>query len=318
MSLAVIGGSSLMKPSANTQKAVGIFGGPEALSEGVSSAFFEGSSRARTAFAANMETVSKDALIADSGDSVFAASALSADEEQKPVSGFYRYRTVKGDTLASLAKKFSLAESTLLAVNPHISSKSLRRGTTLSVPPMDGKSYVALEGETLSSIAAKFQTAQIDIAAVNEGAASLEPGQRIFIPGLFDATKEDIYNKTPVALFSPAQGKNWGIIHAHNAVDISNLCGTPVVSAAPGVVVADEKYGDGEDDWNGGYGKFVLVEHFGGIRTRYAHLRRTAVSVGDAVRRGQKIGEMGDTGVASQCHLHFEVYGAANPFAAAQ
>jgi murein DD-endopeptidase MepM/ murein hydrolase activator NlpD len=115
----------------------------------------------------------------------------------------------------------------------------------------------------------------------------------------------------------PAYGYDWGILHHYNAVDIAASCGTPVVAAAEGLVVPDDSFGDGVDGWNGGYGSFVLIEHpFGdGVRTRYAHLGKALVSIGDYVKQGQEIGIMGDTGEATGCHVHFEVYGAQNPFA---
>jgi murein DD-endopeptidase MepM/ murein hydrolase activator NlpD len=114
----------------------------------------------------------------------------------------------------------------------------------------------------------------------------------------------------------PADGFNWGKVHHYNAVDISNKCGTPIRASAEGLVVPDENFGSGIGNWNGGYGEFVLIEHpFGdGTRTRYAHLSKILVGVGDYVKQGQQIGIMGDTGDATGCHLHFEVYGAENPF----
>lgn len=113
----------------------------------------------------------------------------------------------------------------------------------------------------------------------------------------------------------PAKGFNWGILHNHNAVDIANACGTPIVAAADGLVVPDNSFGDGASGWNGGYGKFVLLEHPNGTRTRYAHLSEIDVSIGAYVKQGARIGLMGETGEATGCHVHFEVYGVKNPFA---
>lgn len=117
---------------------------------------------------------------------------------------------------------------------------------------------------------------------------------------------------------SPTQGFNFGKIHNNNAVDIANSCGTVIVAAADGLVVPDKNYPDGKAGWNGGYGGFVLLDHPSGAKTRYAHLEKVLVDVGDFVRQGQKIGLMGSTGNVhgvTGCHLHFEVLGAKNPFA---
>ncbi len=108
----------------------------------------------------------------------------------------------------------------------------------------------------------------------------------------------------------PALGWNWGILHDRNAVDIANACGTPVKAAAEGLVL--EAHADG---WNGGYGKYVVLEHPNGTRTRYAHLQSLSVEIGNYLKQGQALGLMGQTGEATGCHVHFEVEGARNPFA---
>lgn len=59
--------------------------------------------------------------------------------------------------------------------------------------------------------------------------------------------------------------------------------------------------------WKGGYGNLIEVEHANGIRTRYGHLSGIGVAPGQAVRQGQKIGEMGSTGRSTGVHLHYEV-----------
>jgi len=116
----------------------------------------------------------------------------------------------------------------------------------------------------------------------------------------------------------PTSGFNWGEIHSENAVDIANYCGAPVFSVYQGEVVADDHYGAGTEEWNGGYGHFILLEHPGGLKTRYAHLGAITVKERDSVRQGDLIGYVGATGNvhgATGCHLHFEVLGGENPFA---
>lgn len=115
----------------------------------------------------------------------------------------------------------------------------------------------------------------------------------------------------------PVRNHVIGGLYAGGTVDFAAACGTPVVAAADGLVVPDENNPDDAGGWNGGYGNFVYLEHsFGsGIFTRYAHLSKLLVNVGDYVKQGQTIGLVGKTGDATGCHLHFEVVGAANPFA---
>jgi murein DD-endopeptidase MepM/ murein hydrolase activator NlpD len=108
----------------------------------------------------------------------------------------------------------------------------------------------------------------------------------------------------------PTTGINWGKLHPKNAVDIAASCGTPVYASESGLVVNLAKNG-----WNSGYGKYIEIEHLGGIKTLYAHLSAINVSIGDYLTKGEKIGEIGETGESTGCHLHFEVKGAKNPFA---
>ena len=85
----------------------------------------------------------------------------------------------------------------------------------------------------------------------------------------------------------------------HEGIDIASSYGTDIYAADGGVVVMAE--------WYYGYGNLIVIEHINGETTRYAHLDSMAVSVGDEVGQGQYIGAMGETGVASGVHLHFEV-----------
>ncbi len=108
----------------------------------------------------------------------------------------------------------------------------------------------------------------------------------------------------------PTQGFNWGKLHPRNAVDIANSCGTAIVASAGGLV-SDISL----DSWSEGYGYYVILSHPNGTKTRYAHLDKINVSLGEYVKQGEVIGTMGRTGDATGCHVHFEVEGATNPFA---
>jgi len=105
-------------------------------------------------------------------------------------------------------------------------------------------------------------------------------------------------------------GRRWG--RMHKGIDIAAPVGTPVVAAAPGVVVSA--------GWNrGGYGNLVEIQHPDGSLTIYAHNNRILVRRGQEVAQGQQISEMGSTGRSTGPHCHFEVHppgrGAVNPIA---
>ncbi len=141
-----------------------------------------------------------------------------------------------------------------------------------------------------------------------------------FLPGSFNSvdTTPRSFKSLEKAFILPTPGFNWGEIHGVNAVDIANYCGALVFSAYSGEVIADPNYGSGLEGWNGGYGLFVLIKHTGSLQTRYAHLVKVMVGVGDYVRQGTLIGYVGASGNVhgvTGCHVHFEVLGGNNPFA---
>lgn len=91
----------------------------------------------------------------------------------------------------------------------------------------------------------------------------------------------------------------------HRGIDFAASAGTPVVASLPGRVVSAGPLG--------GYGNQVLVQHADGVQTRYGHLSVIAVRPGQVVAAGQGIGAVGDTGVSTGSHLHFEVVVAGVP-----
>jgi murein DD-endopeptidase MepM/ murein hydrolase activator NlpD len=90
-----------------------------------------------------------------------------------------------------------------------------------------------------------------------------------------------------------------GVNKYHRGVDLRAAYGEPIGAADGGTVVfAGEQ---------GGYGQTVVVEHAGGVRTRYAHLSSLMTEAGAEVKAGEPIGRAGRSGRATGTHLHFEV-----------
>lgn len=85
----------------------------------------------------------------------------------------------------------------------------------------------------------------------------------------------------------------------HQGMDIANRHGAPVIAPADGVVV----FAGSE----GAYGKVLVLDHGFGIKTRFAHLSEFHVERGVNVKRGQRIGSIGNTGRSTGPHLHYEV-----------
>ena len=90
-----------------------------------------------------------------------------------------------------------------------------------------------------------------------------------------------------------------GMPHFHAGVDIGAAYGKAVPAAGNGEVVFAGA--------QGGYGNTVVIEHAGGVRTRYAHLSEIDVAEGSRVEAGSMIGRVGSSGRSTGPHLHFEV-----------
>ncbi|RMF59954.1 MAG: M23 family metallopeptidase, partial [Calditrichaeota bacterium] len=95
--------------------------------------------------------------------------------------------------------------------------------------------------------------------------------------------------------FHPILHKN----HFHKGVDLATNKGTPVYATADGYVTFA--------GLNGGFGRMVEINHKYGFVTYYGHLNKIYVRKGQFVKRGEKIGEVGKTGLATNTHLHYEV-----------
>lgn len=97
--------------------------------------------------------------------------------------------------------------------------------------------------------------------------------------------------------FTSGFKKRWG--RMHKGVDWACPIGTAVKASCAGTVV--------QSGWSNGYGYCVTLRHADGRQTRYGHLKKTLVSVGQTVSQGEKIGLSGNTGRSTGPHLHFEI-----------
>jgi murein DD-endopeptidase MepM/ murein hydrolase activator NlpD len=95
---------------------------------------------------------------------------------------------------------------------------------------------------------------------------------------------------------NPFGGAGWEF---HSGQDIEADPGAPVVCGASGRVTFV--------GWQNGYGQLVVVDHGGGLTTRYAHLSHIDVEMDQVVSRGQLVGKVGSTGRSTGPHLHYEV-----------
>ena len=91
-----------------------------------------------------------------------------------------------------------------------------------------------------------------------------------------------------------------GLKGHHKGIDIKAPHGTPIYAPGAGTVIRTQKS-------DKGYGYLLIIDHGQGVHSRYAHLSRFDVKVGDRVTAGMTIGRVGSTGKSTGPHLHFEV-----------
>lgn len=122
-----------------------------------------------------------------------------------------------------------------------------------------------------------------------------------FVSDYKDNTISDYYYsfKKPIlrGIITSRYGGRWG--RMHNGIDIADNLGTEIYASQDGSVIFSGNAG--------AYGNLIKIEHKYGYVTYYAHCNKLLVNVGDHVKQGQLIAQMGSTGRSTGSHVHFEV-----------
>jgi LysM repeat protein len=232
-----------------------------------------------------------------------------------------------GDNPEIIGVKFGVSADTILWANNLKDGDLIHPGDKLTILPINGIRIKVAFKDTIASLAKKYQGKADEIIAFNDlpDEGALKIGEYIIIPGGEPVTAVSPKSSSPKAsapkyasstikasswLIFPTTGYDWGKIHSYNGVDVASACGTPIYAAAAGRVILSDASG-----WNGGYGKYIKIQHTNGVITLYGHASQLLAVQGEQVAQGQLIAYMGTTGRSTGCHLHFEVRGAANPLA---
>jgi len=256
------------------------------------------------------------ALLPESGPS----GTIADIQDKKPSADQISIYVVReGDTLSQIAEMFDVTTNTVLWSNDLKSARDIHPGDTLVILPIDGIEHVVAKGDTAASLAKKYKADAAEILSFNNIEA-LKVGETIIIPHGVEAptpkarsvgTARISGGPSLIGYFlRPLLGgiKTQGI-HGYNGIDIGVPVGTPVMASAPGTVLVARSSG-----YNGGYGRYIVVQHPNGTQTLYAHLSEIYVSSGSNVSQGEVIGASGNSGRSTGPHLHYEVHGARNPF----
>lgn len=218
------------------------------------------------------------------------------------------YEVQPGDTLSSIASRYGVPVSWLMASN-NLVSTTIYPGQKIFVV-RDGVLHTVKEGETLASIAAAYGVSAEKIAATNGLTLKdgLKPGQRLYIPNPavvpeVEKLRESKFiwpvRGTLTSPFGPRIHPIYGIPSFHTGIDIAVPEGTKVLAADEGTVTFA--------GWQDGFGLLVVIDHGNGYETYYGHLSKILVVPGQKVSRGEVVALSGNTGLSTGPHLHFEV-----------
>ena len=256
----------------------------------------------------------------------------------------YEYTIVAGDTLSGISLKLNIPIEDLIALNPdklQSVNSTLHINDTLiiTVPEPElsiehvERNYVdedydaeiiiiprddwyTTETNVIQQPSAGHHRAIVDQHFINDEESMrevlIEEIDIEAVPKIMErGTKipptyiKPIYGGRISSYFGYRNAPTAGATTYHRGVDWAVASGTSVMASCGGTV--------SQAGWSGSYGYMVLITHPGGTQTRYAHLSKILVSVGQTVSQGEVIARSGNTGRSTGPHLHFEIIIGGNP-----
>ena len=250
----------------------------------------------------------------------------------------YEYKIVAGDTLSGISLKLDITIDDLLALNsdklesanstlhiddtliitvpePELSIEHVERNyvdedydADIIVIPRDD--WYTTEYNVIQQPSAGHHRAIVDQHFINdtesERVVLIEEVDMEAVPKIVErGTRipptyiKPIYGGRISSYFGYRNAPNAYATTYHRGIDWATPTGTSVMASCGGTVI--------QAGWSGSYGYMVLIQHPAGMQTRYAHLSRINVSVGQTVRQGDVIARSGNTGNSTGPHLHFEL-----------
>ncbi len=290
----------------------------------------------------------RQGLYSDDDSGMWEASKLlnTLENEKKSEAVYYTVRD--GDTPSEIAQSYDISTSELMALNPNVNFNIFKTGTELMISSEVNFVRVKIIRVVEKNESTMYETEKVesdklfrgDRRVIRKGVKGTDRVTYLvtYIDGVQTSTQEidrvtlleptseriQIGTKRP----STGYGGNYEIVSTgkmvwpvsglytitsyygnrrsgwHTGLDISggSASGKLVLAAESGTVELVKLS-------NRSYGNQVVINHGGGVKTRYAHMLdgSISVSVGQRVSRGQAIGRVGNTGNSSGAHLHFEV-----------
>lgn len=291
-------------------------------------------SQSQAADGPTQDTLPSGILLSASGQEIDAGGFLTQQGED--VSRYrggeiFEHTVESGETIKSIVEKYGLKKTTTITWLNGINEKDpIRPGQKLKILPVDGVLHKVKKGDTLCSIARTYglidkgeecgsgaqPIVDYPFNTFTDDEFGLQVGQFLVIPdgaipqadrvGTTTVARQLTPNAGSVSATGkfiwPASGSiTQGYSSFHRAFDIANRGGGPILAADSGKVIVA--------GWvdNSGYGNRVMIDHGNGYVTLYAHMSVVSVQVGQTVKRGDLLGQMGSTGRSTGIHCHFEV-----------
>lgn len=249
------------------------------------------------------------------------------------------YEVVKGDNLWDIAIANKMPLSQIIKYNPDLNPEKIWPGDEILFVPENPMLdvMVRLENKTFEPVEYRTEYVQ-DPTLLTSQRIILKPGKEGVKRVTYDITMLNGYENEVIIdqeteLIAPVSAKvkvgtkrtltrisnsNFGVTSGrlssnfgyrthpisgkrtfHAGIDIAASTGTAVYAYSEGTVSAA--------GFNNTYGKYVIINHGGGLQTLYLHLSSINVDTGDKVATGKRIGNVGNTGYSTGSHLHFEV-----------
>ncbi len=210
------------------------------------------------------------------------------------------------DNVSALARKLGEVQAQMLrldAIGERVGKAAGIRPEELRLAHLPGRGGAPAIGETMTLRDLDLELRELsssveqrtDYLSVIEAELREQQVRRALLP-----------HSKPVADGFIGSGYGWrsdpfsGEMSHHSGIDFAAPSGTPIHAAAGGVVVVAS--------YHPVWGNIVEVDHGNELLTRYAHASRLHVAMGDIVKRGQKLAQVGSTGRSTGPHLHFEVH----------
>jgi len=222
----------------------------------------------------------------------------------------YQYSPRPDEDIFSLAARCNIPYSALASLNRLNNPLMLEAGKFLLLPSCPGIFIPAVIDSDLEMLLAAARNDLDAFTEINISASGREAQLFKFFPGAdFTATERAFFLNSGfrfplqswrlTSSFGPRQNPVTGNIVNHHGLDLAAAEGTPVFSAAEGIVTEI-----GEDPL---YGIYIIISHSDRWTSMYGHLQKAETTLRTAVKSGSLIGRVGSTGQSTGPHLHFEL-----------